>query len=44
MDSTNSIGHAVVIGASGGIGRAFVEALVARPDVQSVTALSRTPA
>jgi NAD(P)-dependent dehydrogenase (short-subunit alcohol dehydrogenase family) len=38
-----AIGHAVVIGASGGIGRALVEALAARPDVQSVTALSRRP-
>ena len=44
MNSADSIGHAVVIGASGGIGRAFVEALAARADVKSVTALSRTPA
>lgn len=43
MNPTHSTGQAVVIGASGGIGRAFVEALAARPDVQSVTALSRTP-
>lgn len=35
--------HAVVIGASGGIGRALVDALAARPDVASVTALSRRP-
>jgi NAD(P)-dependent dehydrogenase (short-subunit alcohol dehydrogenase family) len=33
--------HAVVIGASGGIGRALVEVLAARPDVTSVIALSR---
>ena len=33
--------HAVVIGASGGIGRAFVDALAAREDVARVTALSR---
>ena len=43
MNPAQSIEHAVVIGASGGIGRAFVEALAARPDVQSVTALARTP-
>jgi NAD(P)-dependent dehydrogenase (short-subunit alcohol dehydrogenase family) len=35
--------HAVVIGASGGIGRALAQALAARPDVASVTALSRRP-
>ena len=33
--------HAVVIGASGGIGRAIVESLAAREDVARVTALSR---
>jgi NAD(P)-dependent dehydrogenase (short-subunit alcohol dehydrogenase family) len=36
--------HAVVIGASGGIGRAFVEALASRDGVARVTALSRRPA
>jgi NAD(P)-dependent dehydrogenase (short-subunit alcohol dehydrogenase family) len=35
--------HAVVIGASGGIGGALAQALAARPDVASVTALSRRP-
>ena len=44
MNPAHPIEHAVVIGASGGIGRALVEALAARPDVESVTALSRTPA
>lgn len=43
MNIEHPIEHAVVIGASGGIGHAFVETLAARPDVQSVTALSRTP-
>ncbi len=36
--------HAVVVGASGGIGGALVEALAARSDVASVLALSRSPA
>ena len=36
--------HAVVVGASGGIGGALVEALAARADVASVLALSRKPA
>lgn len=36
--------HAVVIGASGGIGRALVEALAARDEVARVKALSRRPA
>lgn len=44
MNDEHSIGHAVVIGASGGLGRAFVEALAARRDVRSVAALSRAPA
>lgn len=35
---------AVVFGASGGIGRAFVDALVADPVVATVTAVSRRPA
>ena len=35
--------HAVVIGASGGIGAALVEQLAARPDVSKVTAVSRSP-
>ena len=44
MSPAHSIEHAVVIGASGGIGHAFVGALAARLDVESVTALSRAPA
>jgi len=36
--------HAVVIGASGGIGSALVEALAIREDIARVTALSRRPA
>lgn len=36
--------HAVVIGASGGLGRAFVEELAGRDDVATVAALSRHPA
>ncbi len=35
---------AVVFGASGGVGRAFVEALAADPAVATVTAVSRRPA
>lgn len=35
--------HAIVIGASGGIGGALVAALAARPGIASVTALSRRP-
>ena len=44
MNSSTAPLHAVVIGASGGIGGAFVEALAARDGVASVTALSRHPA
>lgn len=43
MEHGNEPLHAVVIGASGGIGGALVEALAAREDVASVTALSRRP-
>lgn len=43
MTAMHSSLHAVVIGASGGIGRALAQALAARPDVASVTALSRRP-
>jgi NAD(P)-dependent dehydrogenase (short-subunit alcohol dehydrogenase family) len=43
MTAMDSSLHAVVIGASGGIGRALAQALAARPDVASVTALSRRP-
>ena len=43
MSSPTAIQHAVVIGASGGLGRALVEALASRADVQTVTALSRRP-
>jgi len=35
--------HAVVIGSTGGIGRALVDALAAREGIASVTALSRRP-
>lgn len=41
MDTSSSPGHAIVIGAGGGLGRALVEALCAREDIGSVTALSR---
>ena len=34
--------RAVIIGATGGIGRAFVSQLAARPDIEAVHALSRT--
>ena len=44
MNTPDSPLHAVVIGASGGIGGALVEALLARNDVAAVTALSRRPA
>ena len=44
MEQGNEPLHAVVIGASGGIGGALVEALAAREDVALVTALSRRPA
>ena len=43
MTAMDSSLHAVVIGASGGIGRALAQALATRPDVASVTALSRRP-
>jgi NAD(P)-dependent dehydrogenase (short-subunit alcohol dehydrogenase family) len=43
MTAMDSSLRAVVIGASGGIGRALAQALAARPDVASVTALSRRP-
>jgi NAD(P)-dependent dehydrogenase (short-subunit alcohol dehydrogenase family) len=43
MTTMDSSLRAVVIGASGGIGRALAQALAARPDVASVTALSRRP-
>jgi len=43
MTAMHSSLHAVVIGASGGIGRALAQALAARPDVAAVTALSRRP-
>lgn len=43
MESQSARLHAVVIGASGGIGRALVESLASRADVSSVTALSRRP-
>ncbi|MEM9573292.1 MAG: SDR family NAD(P)-dependent oxidoreductase [Pseudomonadota bacterium] len=35
--------RAVIIGASGGIGRAVVEALIARADVDAIYSFSRTP-
>ncbi len=44
MDASHGPLHAVVIGASGGIGGALVEALAGRDDVARVTALSRRPA
>jgi NAD(P)-dependent dehydrogenase (short-subunit alcohol dehydrogenase family) len=44
MDTNEAPLHAVVIGATGGIGNALVEALAARSDVATVTALSRRPA
>ena len=44
MNSSTASLHAVVIGASGGIGGALVEALAARDGVGPVTALSRRPA
>jgi NAD(P)-dependent dehydrogenase (short-subunit alcohol dehydrogenase family) len=44
MDTSEGPLHAVVIGATGGIGQALVEALAARSDVAAVTALSRRPA
>ena len=43
MTTMDSGLHAVVVGASGGIGRALAQALAVRSDVASVTALSRRP-
>lgn len=43
MSTGTDLLHAVVIGASGGIGGALTEALAAREDVATVTALSRRP-